>query len=218
MKKNPSGLSDESLAQRFDSADNPYTSAGIGRETDSSEEPAAPSYEPGLSSEKPATTSIDPNSPQVKTLINQWLSMKGLDPYGRLLGNGITAAGNADTGGLTRETWLMSQFPELRKYVKDNLGAKGATTTVAATDTSTEEDTGATSEERPQEYTSPSAAVTTSNASSATSASNDSMNALKTDIESGTTSSDEMKARYQQYLEADQHRREVLAQQAATSK
>jgi hypothetical protein len=142
--------------------------------------------------------------------------MKGLDPYGRLLGNGIIAAGNADTGGLTRETWLMSNIPELRQYVKANMG-KGTTSAVAA---AVVPDT-ATSEARPSadnavatSTASPSAPVSSAlSTAEANSSSNATREALTSNISSGTGTTDETLAKYNSYLEADKKRRELLAQQ-----
>jgi len=210
---NPSGLSNDALAQRFDSADNPYSSAGVGRSSDTNDQEGDPSYEPGLSSEKPhasAPNSIDPNSGEVKNLINQWLSMKGLDPFGRLLGNGISAAGNPDTGGLTRETWLLSQLPELRKYVKAHLGQ------VSSTEIAGNTEKVSTSEKRPQSYVPQSSAAKSESSnvvSKASENSDQSRESLQNEITSGSGTTDEMKAKYEQYLANDKNRQEVLSQQ-----
>ena len=218
---NPSGLNDSQLAARFNDAKNPYASAGIGKdgtmdneaiggETRPGEEQSGVSYEPGLTTTKaPANTAaaMDPNSPEVKRLIDEWLAAKGLDSYGRLLKPGFTANGPADTGGLSREAWLMGLFPELRQYVKSRL----ANQPVAVQPVETKAKEPATSSvDRPAtvaKSATSSGSLEQTNNSYTTSQQN-----LKNAVTSGA-SPEEMKKYYEQYKQDDKARSDNISQQ-----
>ena len=220
---NPSGLSDSDLAARFNDAKNPYASAGIGKdgtmdneaiggETRPGETQKEPAHEPGLGTPKApsnttAAATMDPNSADVKRLVDEWLAAKGLDPYGRLLKPGFTANGPADTGGLSREAWLMGLFPELRQYVKSRL----ANQAVAVQPVETKAKEPATSSvDRPATVAkSPSSSGSLEQASKSYTTSQQN---LKNAVTSGAKPAD-MKKMYEQYKKDDQNRSQNISQQ-----
>ena len=232
--ENPSGLSKEDLAARFNDSKNPYASAGLGKKGSDANVASAgegrpgsagtdadsPSYEPGLSGQKSSTSAgqrLDPHSAEVKKLIDQWLASKGLDPYGRLLSKNITASGPADTGGLSREAWLLGMFPELRKFVKARLQGKSAPVESISKSPSTE------SSDRPKDLaTAPSTSTAGTASSSLASKEESHANSqakLQDALSSGEASPEDMKRMYEKYRQEDESRRDDIAQQhqAATS-
>ena len=225
---NPSGLNNTELAARFNDAKNPYASAGIGKDgkmdneaiggegrPGEGNEQDAPSHEPGLTTTKaPQTTNgaIDYNSPQVKALIDEWLAAKGLDSYGRLLKPGFTASGPADTGGLSREAWLMGLFPELRQYVKSRLNNEA----VAVKPVETEAKEPSTSSAgRPETVAKTTNSGTGGSLEQTNKSYTDSHNALKSSITSGNR--EDMKKYYEQYKKDDQSRTQGISQQHQSS-
>lgn len=130
-------LTDSQLAARFNDARDPYAAAGQGKSAEGNDvaiggeaRPGAPadtgsvtpSYAPDLAGQKTAA----PDPSRVTSLVDEWLASKGLDPFGRLLSPGITASGNPDMGGRSREDYLMANIPELAQYVNSRLGGADA--------------------------------------------------------------------------------------------